>query len=252
MKKLAIGLIILLVALVNLASANEQLTATIIGSGSPKYNEDRSNASVLISVGKTQILVDMGNGTQANLHKLGIDTRELTNLIFTHHHLDHNEEFVPIFIHSLLGRQKFKIIGPPNTVKLVEANLDPYAEDISYRLEKTKRTIRDRLLAFDVKDIQGGESFNVEDIRVSTIKVPHTIHAIAYRFDYNGQSIVVTGDLTYSKELPELSRDADFMIIDSGGMIMSGGWNKKRSMERSDKRGILRNGKRKSRTRAGY
>lgn len=65
------------------------------------------------------------------------------------------------------------------------------------------------------------ESFNIEDIRVSTIKVPHTIHAIAYRFDYSAQSIVVTGDLTYSKELPELSKDADFMIIDFGGTIMS-------------------------------
>ncbi len=250
MKKLIIGFIVLIATLVNTASAEEQLTATIIGSGSPKYNENRASASVLISAGNTRILVDMGNGTQANLYCLGVDARELSSLFFTHHHLDHNEEFVPIFIRSLLGRHKFKIIGPPNTVKLTEANLDLYTEDISYRLGKTKRTLADRQQAFDVRDIQGGESFNIEDISVTTIKVPHTIHTIAYRFDYNGQSIVITGDLTYSEDLPTLAKDADFMIIDSGGMIMTGGRGKKRDAKNSRQGVGSKNNKNISRTRA--
>jgi len=66
MKKLIIGLIVLIAALINSASAEEQLTATIIGSGSPIYNKNRASASVLISAGNSRILVDMGNGTQAN------------------------------------------------------------------------------------------------------------------------------------------------------------------------------------------
>jgi len=230
-----VGLIILSAALVNYASAKEQLTATIIGSGSPKYNEKRASASVLISVGNTRVLVDMGNGTQANLNTLEVDIKQLSGLLFTHHHLDHNEEFVPLLIRSLMGRHNFTIIGPPNTVQLTESNLELYAEDIAYRLGKTKRTLADRKQAFDVKDIQGGESFNIDEIRVSTIKVPHTIHAIAYRFDYNGQSIVITGDLTYSEDLPKLAKDADFMIIDSGGMIMTGGRGKKRNRKNTHK-----------------
>ena len=72
--------------------AEEQLTATIIGSGSPVYNENRASASVLVSLGNTQILVDMGNGTQANLYKLGINIRKLSALLFTHHHLDKNND----------------------------------------------------------------------------------------------------------------------------------------------------------------
>ncbi|MCP4110553.1 MAG: DUF1566 domain-containing protein [Desulfobacteraceae bacterium] len=250
MKNFVIVLIILISTLVNSASAKEQLTATIIGSGSPKYNENRASASVLISAGNTRILVDMGNGTQANLYKSGVDIRDFSALLFTHHHLDHNEEFVPLLIRSLMGRHNFTIIGPPNTVKLTKANLDLYAEDISYRLGKTKRTLADRQQAFDVRDIQGGESFNIENISVSTVKVPHTIHAIAYRFDYNGQSIVITGDLTYSEDLPKLAEDADFMIIDSGGMIMKGGRGKARNMKKFRKRrGSVKN-KKTSRTRA--
>lgn len=233
MKELITGLIVLIATLVNTASAEEQLTATIIGSGSPEYNENRASASVLISAGETQILVDMGNGTQANLHKLGVEVRDLSSLFFTHHHLDHNEEFVPIFIRALMGKNNFTIIGPPDTVKFTEENLDLYEEDISYRLGKTQRTLADRQEAFSVRDIQGGESFSVGGIDVTTIQVPHTIHTIAYRFDYNGQSVVITGDLTYSEELPTLAKNADFMIIDSGGMEMNGGRVKNRYSEKS-------------------
>lgn len=205
------------------ANAGQQLTATIIGSGSPIYNENRASASVLISNGETNILLDMGNGTQTNLHKLGVAARDLDSLLFTHHHLDHNEEFAPILIGSLLGRDDFTIVGPPDTSKFTEAYLDLYGEDIAYRLGKSQRTIDDRKQAFTVTDIQGGESFKIGDISISTIEVPHTIHTIAYRFDYDGQSVVVTGDLTYSETLPTLAQNADYMIIDSGGMIMTNG-----------------------------
>jgi len=233
MNKIIVALIILSYELLNVAYAAEQLTATIIGSGSPIYNENRASASTLISLGDTHILVDMGNGTQANLNKLGFNAKNISALFLTHHHLDHNEEFVPMFIGSLLGRDNFTIMGPPNTVKLTELNLELYNEDISYRLSKTNRTLDERKNAFEVKDLKGGESFKIDDIVVTTLKVPHTIYTIAYRFDYKGQSIVITGDLTYSDELPTFAKNADYMIIDSGGMIMQDGRRKNKSGNKS-------------------
>ena len=222
MKSIMIRIFLLSSIVAGYANA-EQLSATIIGSGSPNFNKERASASVLVSNGETKILVDMGNGTQANLNELGVAVRDISSLFFTHHHLDHNEEFVPIFIGALMGRNDFTIVGPPNTKNLVDSNLELYKEDIEYRLDKTKRTLSERKKSFSVTEIKGGESFSVGDIRVSTIEVPHTIHTLAYRFDYNGESIVITGDLTYSKELPSLAENADFMIIDSGGMVMSNG-----------------------------
>ena len=174
MKKNIIILVVSFLVLLSVANAKEQLTATIIGSGSPLYNENRGSASVLVATEKTKILVDMGNGTQANLNKLGIKARELSSLILTHHHLDHNEEFVPIFIGSLLGRDNFSIFGPPNTIKFTEVNLGLYEEDISYRLGKSKRTLGERKKAFTVRDIKGGESFNVGDIHVIPFPIKHT------------------------------------------------------------------------------
>ncbi|NQY93753.1 MAG: MBL fold metallo-hydrolase, partial [Campylobacteraceae bacterium] len=204
---------------------SEELKATIIGSGSPIYNENRSGPSVLITQGNTSILVDMGNGTQANLNKAHINVRNLSALFFTHHHLDHNEELVPMFIRSILGRNSFSIIGPPNTQKLVSTNFELYKEDISYRLSKSKRSLASRASSYTAKDIIGGESFYINNIKISTQKVPHSIYAIAYRFEYNNKSIVITGDLTYSKDLAQFSEKADYLIIDAGGMVMQ---NKKR------------------------
>jgi len=202
------------------ATTTDELKATIIGSGSPMYNINRAGPSVLITQGNTSILVDMGNGTQANLNKLRFNVRNLAALLFTHHHLDHNEEFVPIFIRSLLGKSKFLVVGPPNTKKYVSVNFDLYKEDISYRLSKSKRSLTSRENSFKSTEVKGGEEFYINNIKVTTLKVPHSIYAIAYRFEYQGKSIVVTGDLTYSSKLSHFASKADYLIIDAGGMVM--------------------------------
>ncbi|WP_372755639.1 YHYH protein [Mariniflexile sp.] len=200
----------------------ELLSATIIGSGSPKYNTERAGPSVLISYKNTKILVDMGNGAQANLSKHNTKTRELNGILFTHHHLDHNEEFIPIFIQSLLGGKNFIIAGPKPTSNLVNSTLNIYKEDIEYRLSKSKRTLNSVKSNYTVKNLNGEESFTIGDIKITCTQVNHSITTLAYRFEAGGNSIVISGDLSYSESLPKLAKNADFLIIDSGGAIELG------------------------------
>ena len=199
-----------------------QLTATIIGSGSPKFNTERAGPSVLISYKNTNILVDMGNGTQANLNKNNTKVRSLDGLLFTHHHLDHNEEFTPIFIQSLLGGNKVTISGPAPTITMVNNILDTYEEDINYRLSKSGRNLKSAIKNSTYTDLKGNESFTIGDIKITTTPVNHTITTLAYRFEAGNQSIVISGDLTYSKSLSVLAKNADYLIMDSGGAIELG------------------------------
>ncbi|MCL5128028.1 MBL fold metallo-hydrolase [Algibacter sp. L4_22] len=208
--------------------SQNQLTATIIGSGSPKYNIERAGPSVLISYKNTNILVDMGNGAQANLEKLNIKTKDLNALLFTHHHLDHNEEFTPIFIKTLLSGNDFEVIGPKPTNDLVNSILKNYEEDIAYRLSKKQRTFNDVASNFSVKELKGGETFSIGEISISCTPVKHTISTMAYRFDAGGTSIVISGDLSYSESLPILAKQADYLIIDSGGSLELGKTNTKK------------------------
>jgi ribonuclease BN (tRNA processing enzyme) len=198
------------------------LTATIIGSGSPKFSTERSGPSVLISYQDTQILVDMGNGTQSNLDKNSTKIKDIDGLLFTHHHLDHNEEFAPIFIQSLLGGTQTIIAGPPKTTAIVDNFIEIYDEDIEYRLSKSGRTLSQVKQNFKTVDLIGETPFYIGLIKVSYAKVNHTIATLAYRFDVAGESIVVSGDLTYSENLPVLAKNADYLIIDSGGAIAKG------------------------------
>jgi len=200
----------------------QQLKATIIGSGSPKFNTQRSGPSVLISYKNTHILVDMGNGTQANLSKNNTKIKEIDGLLFTHHHLDHNEEFTPIFIQSLLGGNNIIVSGPEPTTKMITNILDIYKEDINYRLSKSGREITTATKKVISRDLTGNESFTIGDIKITSTPVKHTISTLAYRFEVGNQSIVISGDLTYSKTLPILAKNADYLIMDSGGAIKLG------------------------------
>ncbi len=231
-----ISLILLCVSSQLFALGNrEYLSATIIGSGAPKYNPERSGPSVLISYKNTKILVDMGNGTQANLNKIKIRTKQLDGLLFTHHHLDHNEEFTPVFIHCLLGGNPFTIAGPDPTSSFVSNTLDLYKEDIEYRMKKSDRTLQDVKTNYSVKNLKGEERFTIGDIKISCVKVNHTIYTVAYRFDAGGKSIVISGDLIYSDGLSKLAKNADYLIIDSGGAIELGSQKKTNSNKKGNR-----------------
>lgn len=209
--------------------AQNQLTATIIGSGSPKYSTERAGPSVLISYNNTHILVDMGNGTQANLEKLNIKNKDLNGLLFTHHHLDHNEEFTPVFIKTLLSGNHFDVVGPKPTSSLVSSIIKNYEEDIAYRLSKKQRTFNDVASNFSVKELKGDNNFNIGDIKITSTPVNHTISTMAYRFEAGGIAIVISGDLSYSENLPKLAKQADYLIIDSGGSIEIGKTSRNRT-----------------------
>lgn len=232
MKKLIILILVCVSSQIVAQINTEQLSATIIGSGSPRYNPDRSGPSVLISYKNTQILVDMGNGTQANLKKINTKIKDIDGLLFTHHHLDHNEEFAPIFIQSLLGSNKTIIAGPNQTTSIIDSFLEIYKEDIEYRLSKSRRSLSDVTSNFTAKNLTGNNEFYIGEIKITYAPVNHTISTLAYRFDVGKESIVISGDLTYSKSLPILAKNADYLIMDSGGAIKFG--SKRNSTKRKN------------------
>jgi ribonuclease BN (tRNA processing enzyme) len=198
------------------------LRATILGSGSPQYNPSRTGPAVLIRMGNTQILVDAGNGVQARLEEARIRVADLDGLFFTHHHLDHNEEFIPVFIRALLGGNRFQVSGPAPMATMVRTTMELYRDDIIYRLGRRGGTIDSVKDNYSVSELKGGETFTLGGITIKTTPVNHTIETLAYRFDSGSSSIVISGDLTYSASLSQLARGADWLIIDSGGAIKVG------------------------------
>ncbi len=200
----------------------------ILGSGSPQYDPKRSGPSALIQHRGQYYLVDMGNGTQAKLYELGVSLGDVAAIMLTHHHLDHNEEFIPVLVNRLLRGRNVAVIGPPGTAKYASFAEEFYAEDVAYRMSRRGRTLDDAGKAV-VREVKGGETFQLGGMKVTTAKMNHTIHTVAYRFDAGGQAIVISGDTTYSDSLIDLARGADVLVLDSGASIVRQGADRRPS-----------------------
>lgn len=193
----------------------------LIGTGGPTYSENRSSPSTLIYNNEDYFLVDMGEGTQKRLIELKLSTGLIETLMFTHHHIDHDEEYPGILVTGWMkGRNKLNLIGPKNTKKLHDFVSNFYEQDMEYRANKKSNWSWNGIKTnVFIKEVFGTNEFIINDINIKTIDVEHTIDTQAYRFEYKDKSIVISGDLRYSDNLIELSQNADILVIDSGSVI---------------------------------
>ena len=110
---------LLLLPLVFGASTGAQISdgfvVTIIGSGNPLLSSKRSGPSVLVEYKDKQFLVDCGTSATASLLKFNIKPEKIENMLFTHHHVDHNADYVSFAIGGWgmpEGRRKLNLVGP--------------------------------------------------------------------------------------------------------------------------------------------
>jgi ribonuclease BN (tRNA processing enzyme) len=157
----------------------------------------------------------MGNGTIEHLQELGLTGRNAPDALFlTHHHIDHNAEFIPMVHAELLSGKEFLIAGPSPIDEMTSYTKKFYKEDLNYRMSGRGKSFDENDTNETVKVLQGGESFEYKGVKISTLEVPHTIKTIAYRFEADGKSIVITGDLSYTDQLQILAKNADILVID--------------------------------------
>lgn len=208
--------------------AESGLSAVLIGTGGVNSTSERASSSTLIGYNGHYFLVDMGNGAQQRLEESGIKENQIETLMFTHHHQDHDADYMGILTRGwLTGRDHLNLIGPPGTEKLHEMYVDFYKEDLEYRAGRDK-SWDGMTTNVDIKEASGNSTFDIDGVKITTTDVPHSIASQAYRFDAGGKSIVVSGDLTYSYNLIELAQNADILIIDSGAVIKENGTAKDR------------------------
>jgi ribonuclease BN (tRNA processing enzyme) len=198
--------------------------AVLIGTGGPVYSEKRSSPSVLIFDDDDYYLVDMGYGTQKRLMEFGVSLGDIETIMFTHHHMDHNEEYPGVLTKGWLkGRDHLNLIGPVGTRKLHEFVTEFYEKDMEYRASKKRRWSWNGIKTnVDIQEFDGSGEHKFDGLMLRTDSVNHSIETQAYRFENDEKSIVISGDLTYSKSLVNLAKDADVLIMDSGSIIKIG------------------------------
>jgi ribonuclease Z len=187
-----------------------------IGTGCPEPVIGRSGPCTLVHYKGTYFLVDVGDGTTKRLCEIGIPLSSINNVLFTHHHADHNEGYTKWLINSwMVGRKSLDLVGPPDTKKLHEMLLDFYTKDLQYRSVLSNLPL-EAMYNANIQEFEGANSFELKGVKISTAELTHTMYNLGYRFEVDGKAIVVSGDTSYDEDLITLAKDADVLVMDSG------------------------------------
>lgn len=186
----------------------------LTGTGAPRPNLERANSGQVIFVGDRPILVDCGGGTMRRLIELGIDATQIDRLFLTHLHSDHTLDYAEFILGSwAMGRSALTVYGPPGTTRLHDLLLvEPYRDDIAYRLSLGRAP--EGIMDIGVQEVEPGVIYADDELTVRAMEVIHSTYTLALRFDYQGKSLVISGDTGYCPELIEFSRGADVLVHD--------------------------------------
>lgn len=185
---------------------------TILGSGTGYPNINRNMSGYLLEIGNKKILFDSGPGTIRQLLKLNINILDIDHLFYTHLHVDHVADLQGLIWCNNYGAKRKKplnVYGPKgfkkywkNLLKILKPSSKSY--DFSYKI--------------NVEEINNKETVKIKTkqkfIKITGSKVKHKGECSAYRIEYNKKSIVYSGDTGYCKNIVDIAKESDILILE--------------------------------------
>lgn len=200
------------------------MTVVLCGTGSPLPDPDRAGACTAVIAGGQLVLVDVGPGSWETLDLNKVPTGALSAVLLTHFHSDHIGDLGEAMTQSwIAGRAApLPVYGPPGTKQVVDGFVAAYAQDADYRTLHHDESHMPRAAAPAVAhEIPLGEAadadalvFDRAGLTVTMFRVLHdpVTPAVGYRFDYAGNSVVVSGDTAKSPSVVKHAQGADLLV----------------------------------------
>jgi ribonuclease Z len=206
---------LLLMVLVTTGMWAQSIRVTLLGTGTPKLSFERFGPSTLVEAGAEKLLFDCGRGSTLRLQQLGVLPRDVTAMFLTHLHSDHIVGIPDQWLTGWLGgrTEPFRICGPTGTKEMM-ANLEKaYQVDIHFRIEYGKRELKG--VAVLAEDVTEGVVYEKDGVKVTAFDVDHgpvIKPALGFRIDYQGRSVVISGDTRFSENLIKFSEGVDLLV----------------------------------------
>jgi ribonuclease BN (tRNA processing enzyme) len=182
---------------------------TVLGSGScvPSHKRYPSSYFFYSSKLKENWLIDIGEGALFRLSEAGESYRDIDRIFISHTHPDHIGALIPLVL-ALKYTPGFKrdkplfIYGPESVREYLDMHLDfaPYLK-----------------CDFPIRFISCSSNSEVDigECLIETMKMRHFEPTLGYKWSFNGKIIVYGADGEVSEELINLSKNADFLILES-------------------------------------
>jgi ribonuclease BN (tRNA processing enzyme) len=198
------------------------LRVVMLGTGTPNADPERSGPSVAVIAGGRAYLVDCGPGVvrraaaAAARHHLPALSAERLGIVFiTHLHSDHTLGLPDLMLTPwvLERRKPLEVYGPPGVAAMTRHLLEAYSEDIQMRQEGLEPDKHDGWKV-SAHEIKAGLVYRDSNVTVKAFAVPHANwkHAFGYRFESNGEIVVISGDTRPSDAVVRACDGCDVLV----------------------------------------
>lgn len=191
---------------------------TLLGTGSPIPSATRFGPATLVEAGSEKLLFDVGRGATIRLWQAGLKLSAV-KVFITHHHSDHTSGIPDLWLSGWLPpawaqrRTPFTIFGPRGTKRLMDGLYMAYEPDILIRIPDEMLTRNG--IDYVATDIEPGFIYESNGVKVTTFEVDHgdlIKPAFGYRIDYNGRSVLISGDTRYSQNVIKYGMGVDVLV----------------------------------------
>jgi ribonuclease Z len=216
---------------------DDALRVAVCGTSAPLPSKRRAKACVAVFAGGKFYVVDTGPESVENLSLWGIPLSEIGGVLLTHFHSDHIGDLGELQLQTWAGgrAQPLPVYGGPGVEQVVDGFNRAYALDQGYRTTHHGEAVMPskawglvaQPILFDDAPTPAKDRAKVfyDDgkLRITAIEVDHAPiePAYAYRFDYRGRSVVITGDLKNHPPVAKAASGADLLMSEAISRTMT-------------------------------
>ena len=177
-----------------------------------------AQSCVGVFVGDKFFLVDVGARSADKATALGFPMQRLDAVLLTHFHSDHIAALGEMHLASWVrGRpQKLPVYGGPGVSKVVDGFNMAYGQDYTYRTgHHGEGFVPSKTAGLVSKTISDdGVFYDQDGVKITAVTVAHPPiePAMAYRFDYKGRSVLISGDTVKDDNLIGAAQNVDVLI----------------------------------------
>ena len=198
----------------------DALSVAVCGSRSPIPSPTRAETCMLVQAGEEMFVVDIGDGSNANLQNWGIDYSKINAVLLTHLHSDHIADLPNLHQGAWIlqsRKDKLKVYGPEGVAIVTQGIEMAYGLDYQFRNEHHGDAIAPREYAgFDTHtiDLNNPVIYQNGALKITAFKVIHEPiePSLGYKFEYKGRSLVITGDTSYAQSVIDNSMNVDVLF----------------------------------------